>query len=65
MCELVSVQHAARVYGVHADTVRRWIRDGALHAVALPHKGTHKIYRIRLDRLERTIKDENQKQLAS
>lgn len=66
MNELLTVRRVADYYKVHPNTVRCWIRDGTLKAVTLPHKGDHKVYRIRLDRLERMTNDEkSEEQIAS
>ena len=45
--KLLTVQEVAR--GLHVDetTVRRWIAEGVLEAVTLPHFGKRKIYRIK------------------
>jgi predicted site-specific integrase-resolvase len=58
--ELLTVRRVATIYSVHPGTVRGWIRNGTLLAVALPHKGEHKVYRVRRDRVERLINDEKQ-----
>jgi excisionase family DNA binding protein len=60
MNELLTVRRVADYYGVHPGTVRGWITTGSLKAVALPHKGRHKVYRIRRDRLERMTNDEQE-----
>ena len=36
MSELLQVRQAARMLGVHENTLRRWEQKGLLHAVRLP-----------------------------
>jgi excisionase family DNA binding protein len=36
MTELLQVREAARMLGVHENTLRRWEEKGLLHAVRLP-----------------------------
>jgi excisionase family DNA binding protein len=36
MSELLQVRQAARMLGVHENTLRRWEEKGLLHAVRLP-----------------------------
>jgi excisionase family DNA binding protein len=36
MAQLMQVRQAARMLGVHENTVRRWEERGLLHAVRLP-----------------------------
>ena len=47
--DLLSTSDVARMVGVHAETVREWIRQGKLPAVALP--GHKRVRRKDLDRL--------------
>ncbi len=44
--DLLTVHEVAKIFRVDDTTVRRWIKDGVLEAVALPHKGTRTAYRI-------------------
>ena len=37
--ELFTVREVARQLRVDATTVRRWIKNGALEAITLPHRG--------------------------
>ena len=41
---LISIGHAARLLGVHSDTVRRWTASGQIAAVRTP--GGHRRYRL-------------------
>ncbi len=51
--ELLSVDQVARILGVHADTVRRYVRQKKLKAVRLSATNL----RIRRSELERFIKE--------
>ena len=44
---MMTVQEVERILNVHGATVRRWIRDGTLEAIILPHKGDRVSYRIK------------------
>jgi excisionase family DNA binding protein len=65
MNDLLTVSQVATYYQVGQNTVRIWIKNGALPAIALPHRKSQQnmTYRIRRDRLEKMTDDE--KQLAS
>ena len=45
--DLLTVREVAKQLRVDDTTVRRWIKNGALEAIALPHRGTRQAYRIR------------------
>ncbi len=45
--DLLTVREVARQLRVDDTTVRRWIKSGALDAVALPHTGKRSGYRVR------------------
>lgn len=45
--DLLTVAEVADHLRVDDTTVRRWIKYGALEAVALPHRGKRQGYRIR------------------
>lgn len=51
--ELLTVSEVARRLRVDATTVRRWISQGILEAVTLPHIGKRQSYRIRQSTLSR------------
>ena len=53
--ELLTVNEVAKRLRVDASTVRRWIRDGLLEAVTLPHNGHRKQHRIRKDVFEKLL----------
>lgn len=45
--ELMTVREVARELRVDDTTVRRWIKDGLLEAISLPHAGKRTGYRVR------------------
>jgi excisionase family DNA binding protein len=45
--ELLTVHEVAQRLRVDDTTVRRWIKNGVLEAIALPHRGLRQAYRIR------------------
>jgi excisionase family DNA binding protein len=50
--DLLTVREVARQLRVDDTTVRRWIKNGVLEAIALPHRGARQAYRIRRATLE-------------
>jgi excisionase family DNA binding protein len=50
--DLLTVREVARHLRVDDTTVRRWIKSGALDAVALPHSGKRCGYRVRRHTLD-------------
>jgi excisionase family DNA binding protein len=50
--DLLTVREVARNLRVDDTTVRRWIKSGALDAVALPHTGKRCGYRVRKNTLD-------------
>lgn len=49
---LLTVREVAQQLRVDATTVRRWITNGSLEAVTLPHGGKRKAYRIKQSTLD-------------
>ena len=49
---LLTVREVARALRVDDTTTRRWIKNGALEAVTLPHVGKRQAYRIRRSTLD-------------
>lgn len=43
---LLTIPEVARLFRVHPSTVRKWIQEGTIEGVLLPHKGKGSIYRI-------------------
>ena len=55
MSELLTVSEVARILRVDDTTVRRWVKQGALEAVVLPHVNERQAYRVRRSTLEKLI----------
>lgn len=53
--DLLTIHEVAQRLRVDETTVRRWIIQGALEAIALPHRGKKQVYRIRRTTLERLL----------
>lgn len=45
--ELLTVHEVAQALRVDDTTVRRWLKNGAMQAVSLPHVGKRMAYRIK------------------
>ena len=45
--DLLTVREVANRLRVDDTTVRRWIKNGVLEAITLPHRGARQAYRIR------------------
>jgi len=45
--ELLTVREVASILRVDETTVRRWIKDGALEAIKLPHDGKRVTHRVK------------------
>ena len=50
--ELLTVAEVARQLRVDATTVRRWIKQGALKAIELPHSEKRNSYRVKRQTLD-------------
>jgi excisionase family DNA binding protein len=50
--ELLTVHEVARRLRVDDTTVRRWVKNGALEAITLPHRGKRQAYRIKQSTLD-------------
>jgi excisionase family DNA binding protein len=55
--ELLTVSEVARILRVDDTTVRRWVKQGALEAVVLPHVNARQAYRIKRETLNRVLGD--------
>ncbi len=53
--DLLTVHEVAKTLRVDDTTVRRWITQGALEAVTLPHKGARQAYRIKRAALNKVL----------
>lgn len=45
--ELLTIREVAQALRVDDTTVRRWIKQGILEAISLPHRGLRQAYRVR------------------
>jgi len=52
---LLTINEVAAILGVNPTTARRWIKDGALEAVALPHTNKRSSYRIKRETLDKIL----------
>jgi excisionase family DNA binding protein len=55
MSELLTVAEVADILRVDDTTVRRWVKQGTLEAVVLPHVNTRQAYRIKRETLNRVL----------
>ncbi|HZR43850.1 MAG TPA: helix-turn-helix domain-containing protein [Ktedonobacteraceae bacterium] len=53
--ELLTVSEVARILRVDDTTVRRWVKQGALEAVILPHVNERQAYRIKRETLDKVL----------
>jgi len=53
--DLLTVSEVARILRVDDTTVRRWIKQGALAAVELPHVNERTAYRIKREELDKVL----------
>ncbi len=55
MSELLTVSEVADILRVDDTTVRRWVKQGALEAVVLPHVHERQAYRIKRETLDKML----------
>jgi excisionase family DNA binding protein len=55
MSELLTVSEVAEILRVDDTTVRRWVKQGALEAVILPHVNERQAYRVRRATLDKIL----------
>lgn len=53
--DLLTVHEVAKQLRVDDTTVRRWIKNGVLEAIALPHMNERQAYRIRKSTLDNLL----------
>lgn len=53
--DLLTVQEVADILRVDATTVRRWIKSGAIEAVALPHQNIRTAYRVKRETVDNLL----------
>lgn len=54
--ELLTVHEVARRLRVDDTTVRRWIKNGSLEAITLPHKGKRSAYRVKKSTMDKLMR---------
>lgn len=60
MSELLTVSEVASILRVDDTTVRRWVKQGALEAVILPHVNERQAYRIKRETLQKIMGEQNE-----
>jgi excisionase family DNA binding protein len=55
MSELLTVSEVARILRVDDATVRRWVKQGTLEAVVLPHVNERHAVRIKRETLDKLL----------
>jgi excisionase family DNA binding protein len=60
MSELLTISEVADILRVDDTTVRRWVKQGALEAVILPHVNERQGYRIKRETLNRVLSGNEQ-----
>ena len=55
MADLLTVTEVAQILRVDDTTVRRWVRQGALEAIVLPHVNERQAYRIKRETLNKVL----------
>jgi excisionase family DNA binding protein len=58
MSELLTVREVAAILRVDDTTVRRWVKQGALEAVVLPHRNARMAYRVKKSSLDKILGNE-------
>ena len=53
--ELLTVREVARRLRVDDTTVRRWIKNGSLGAITLPHRGKRSAYRVKKSTMDKLL----------
>ena len=57
--ELLTLQEVAGILRVDQTTVRRWIKEGTLPSIKLPHRGKREIHRVRRSTLNTILRPHN------
>jgi excisionase family DNA binding protein len=55
--DLLTVTEVADILRVDATAVRRWVKNGVLEAVTLPHQNKRKAYRIKRETLGKLLNE--------
>jgi excisionase family DNA binding protein len=56
--QLLTVSEVARHLRVDDTTVRRWVKQGILEAITLPHRGMRQAYRIKRSTINKLLGEE-------
>ena len=59
MNDLLTVSEVADILRVDDTTVRRWVKQGVLEAVVLPHVNERQAYRIKRETLDKLLGESN------
>ena len=65
MSELLTVSEVADILRVDDTTVRRWVKQGTLEAVVLPHINARQAYRIKRETLNRVLGEEKPQEVLA
>jgi excisionase family DNA binding protein len=57
MSDLLTFSEVAEILRVDGTTVRRWVKQGALEAVILPHMNERQAYRIKRETVNKILKE--------
>ena len=60
MSDLLTVSEVARILRVDDATVRRWVKQGVLEAVVLPHVHSRQVYRIKRETIDKVLGESQQ-----
>jgi len=55
--DLLTVQEVADILRVDSTTVRRWVKQGVLEAIVLPHLNDRQVFRIRRETLDNILEE--------
>jgi excisionase family DNA binding protein len=53
--DLLTVAETAKILRTHSSTVRKWIKEGTLRAIKLPHPGKRTTYRVARSTIDELI----------
>jgi excisionase family DNA binding protein len=53
--DLLTVSEVAKLLRVDSTTVRRWIKNGILEALSLPHVGARCAYRVKRSTVDKIL----------
>jgi excisionase family DNA binding protein len=53
--ELLTIDEVAKILRCDPTTTRRWIKNGAMEAVTLPHVGKRQVYHVRRETLDKIL----------